>query len=142
MKNKDCNKDEGIITDINGKEISLHIAQNESCVGCVAANMCEKTSSSGKDFSILQDNASKFEVGERVSVLTPQNKVLKAVRLAFLYPTLLVVAFCLLEYHFFPLNDTLIALICLVIIGVYFLVLYLNRHKPLFNFSIFIEKLS
>ncbi|MBR1774734.1 MAG: SoxR reducing system RseC family protein [Bacteroidales bacterium] len=142
MTNKDCNKDEGIITSINGKEISLHIAQKESCVGCAAANLCEKTSNSGKNFTITQDNAKIFQVGEKVSVLTPQNKALKAIRLAFLYPTLLVIAFCLLQYYFFPLNDTVIALICILLIAIYFFILYINRHKPLFNFSIFIEKFA
>ena len=141
MKNKDCNKDFGIITAINGKEISLHIAQNESCPGCAAATLCEKTSNSGKDLTVIQNNATEFQVGEKVSVLTPQNKVMKAICLAFVIPTCLVVLFCLLQYFFFPLSDTIIAFISILIIAIYFFILYINRHKALFNFSIFIEKL-
>ncbi|MBO6117501.1 MAG: SoxR reducing system RseC family protein [Bacteroidales bacterium] len=141
MSNKDCNKDEGIITDVNGKTISVHIAQKETCAGCAAANLCEKTSNAGKDFTITQDNAQIFRKGEKVSVLTPQNKALKAIRLAFLYPTLLVIAFCMLQYFFFPMNDIAVALVSILIIALYFLILYINRHKPLFNFSIFVEKL-
>ncbi|MBR1626694.1 MAG: SoxR reducing system RseC family protein [Bacteroidales bacterium] len=142
MKNKDCNKDEGIITGIDGNYISLHIAQNESCTGCAATSLCEKTSNNGKDLTISQNNASAFQVGEKVSVLTPQNKVMKAIGLAFAFPTLLVVLFCLLQYFFFPLNDTLIALGCLLILITYFWILYINRNKSTFNFSIFIEKIS
>ncbi|MBP3254254.1 MAG: SoxR reducing system RseC family protein [Bacteroidales bacterium] len=141
MANTDCNKDVGIITAIEGGKISLHIAQNESCNGCAASSLCEKTSNAGKDLTIVQDNANIFAVGEKVSVNTPQNKVLKAVRLAFMYPVLAVIAFCTLKYFFLNINDTATALICLALICIYFLCLYLNRKKPLFNFSIFITKL-
>lgn len=141
MKNTDCNKDEGIITAIDGNRISLHVTPKSECNGCSAAFLCEKSGKTGKDFTITQDDAQSFTVGEKVSILTPQNKVLKAISLAFFYPTLLVILFCVIEYHFFPLNEGLTALICLAILCNYFFVLYINRHKPLFNFSIFIEKI-
>ena len=67
--------------------------------------------------------------------------MVKAIGLAFFYPTLLVILFCVVEYHFFALDEGLTALICLAILCIYFIVLYINRHKPLFNFSIFIEKI-
>ncbi len=141
MKNTDCNKDEGIITAINGNSISLHIAQKSECNGCSAAFLCEKSGKTGKDLTVTQSDAKDFSVGEKVSVLVPQNKVLKAIGLAFFYPSVLVILFCVLQYHFFPLNEGLTALISLAILCLYFFILYCNRHKPLFNFSIFIEKL-
>jgi positive regulator of sigma E activity len=142
MKNVDCNKDEGIITKIEGKQIQLHIAENESCIGCAAATLCEKTSNKGKDLTITQNNAQDFSVGERVSVNTPQNKVIKAIGLAFFFPILIIIVFCLLQYFFFPLSDVVIGLICLALLALYFFVLYLRRNTSLLNFSIFIEKIN
>jgi len=141
MNKVDCNKDEGVITAIKGKQIWVHIAENESCIGCAAATLCEKTSKKGKDLTIIQNNAQDFVVGEKVSVNTPQNKVIKAIGLAFFFPTLIVIVFCLLQYFFFPLSDTLVGLICLVLLALYFFVLYLQRNTSLLNFSIFIEKM-
>ena len=142
MENRDCNKDDGVITFIQGDSISVRVLQKDSCSSCMVAAFCEKTSKNGKNLTIKQNNASQYNVGEKVSILTPQNKVLNAIRLAFLYPTLLIIVVCLFQYLFFPLNDIMLALICVGFIVLYFIILYLNRNKSLFNFSIFIEKID
>lgn len=139
MNTKDCNTAQGVITKIEGKKITVYISQNEACSSCAAATMCEKTSSRGKTLVVEQDNANIFSVAETVNVNTPQNKTLKAIRLAFLYPVLLMAMVVVVKY-FVDFSDNLLALLCLFVVALYYFVMYLFRNSKLFNFGIFISK--
>lgn len=139
MKNEDCNITHGIITKIEGKIITVHIQQAESCSSCAAAGICEKTSSKGKLLKINQNNAEIFSIGERVIVNTPQSKSLKAIRLAFLYPILLMAVVVVFK-EFIDFSDNILAVVCMLVVAIYYLFLYLMRHNKLFNFNIFISK--
>jgi positive regulator of sigma E activity len=141
LLNEDCNQEEGIITKISNGIITIHIQQKDSCSTCAIKGACEKTSTRGKDIEVTDKNPENYSVGEKVNVNVPQSKGLKAARIAFVYPLLLIIASGLVTYNVFHLKDALIALIALGFVAIYYFVLYLLRNKPIFNFNISISKI-
>lgn len=140
--NEDCNKEEGIITKISGSIITIHIEQKEACGSCAIKGACEKTSTKGKDININEENPQSYSIGERIYINIPQSKGLKAARLAFVYPLILIIVSVLITYSILHFQDTIIALISIIIVAIYYFILYLLRNKPLFNFNMFIEKIK
>jgi positive regulator of sigma E activity len=139
--NEDCNKEEGTITKIIENSITVHIEPKEACGTCAIKGACEKTSTKGKDIDIKEDNPQNYSLGERVYVNIPQSKGLKAARLAFVYPLLLIIISVLITYSALHLQDTIIASIAVILVAIYYFILYLLRKKPLFNFNISISKI-
>lgn len=140
-KKEDCNTSEARILQIEGNKIQVVVEQKESCSACAAAALCEKTSKSGKNLEITQSNAKSFEVGEKVLLNVPQSKIYKALGLAFLYPLILIALVCLLSAYVFDLSENAIVILSIGFVAVYYFILYLCRHKPFFNFSLFISKI-
>ncbi|GEM_PF-2134763 len=137
----DCNTSEARILNIEGNTLSVLVEQKQGCMSCAAASLCEKTSKYGKSIDVVQNNAKDFYVGERVMLNVPQNKIYKALMLAFGYPLLIVAMLCLISYYLLSVNDMFIVLIGITGIVIYYFVLYLCRHKTFFNFSLFVTKI-
>lgn len=140
-KKEDCNTSEAKIFAIEDNKISLIVEQKESCASCAVASLCEKTSKSGKNLEVIQNNAKDFVVGEKVLLNVPQSKIYKALLLAFGYPLLIMALVCLCSYCLFGAKDTSIVVACIVSVSIYYFLLYLCRHKKYFNFSLFITKI-
>ncbi len=141
-KKEDCNTSEARVLSIDGNKISITVEQKESCSACAAASLCEKTSKSGKNLEIIQSNAKTFEVGEKVLLNVPQSKIYKALGLAFLYPLILIALVCLVSAYVLHISENATVLLSVLFVVVYYFILYLCRHKPFFNFSLFISKIT
>lgn len=140
-RKEDCNSSKARVTAIDGKKISVVVEQNEGCAACAAASICEKTSKNGKKLVVSQSDSENFEVGELVWLNVPQSKIYKALGLAFLYPLLLIALVCVSAAYVYPLSDITIALFSCIVVALYYFVLYRYRHKPFFNFSLYISKI-
>ncbi|MBR1769705.1 MAG: SoxR reducing system RseC family protein [Bacteroidales bacterium] len=140
-KKEDCNSSLARVLSIEGNKIGVLVEQNESCAACAAASLCEKTSKAGKTLDVFQSDAKDFSVGEQVLLNVPQSKIYKALALAFVYPLLLIILVCVLSSYVFSLSDTAIVICSVLLVALYYLILYLNRTKPMFNFSLYLSKI-
>lgn len=80
-----------------------------------------------------------YQVGQRVMVEGAASMGMKAVRLAFLFPLLLLVAAVALVMWLADGNEALAALAALLVLTVYFLLLFVNKKKLAREFTFIIK---
>ena len=80
-----------------------------------------------------------YQVGQRVMVEGAASMGMKAVRLAFLFPLLLLVAAVALVMWLADGNEALAALAALLVLTVYFLLLFVNKKKLAHEFTFIIK---
>ena len=80
-----------------------------------------------------------YQVGQRVMVEGAASMGMKAVRLAFLFPLLLLVAAVALVMWLADGNEALAALAALLVLTVYFLLLFVNKKKLAREFTFTIK---
>ena len=80
-----------------------------------------------------------YQVGQRVMVEGAASMGMKAVRLAFLFPLLLLVAAVALVMWLADGNEALAALAALLVLTVYFLLLFVNKKKLAREFTFIVK---
>ncbi|MCK9303108.1 MAG: SoxR reducing system RseC family protein [Bacteroidales bacterium] len=135
----------GIITSINDLTIDVQIESNASCGACAAKRMCGMTETQTKTIKVLKKNGSitgeqiddtNYKVGDKVVVGVASAMGLRAVRLSYLYPTLLLVASLMIAIEMFD-SEGVAALVSIAVVAVYYFVLWLFRNKNKVRFYIY-----
>ena len=80
-----------------------------------------------------------YQVGQRVMVEGAASMGMKAVRLAFLFPLLLLVAAVALVMWLADGNEAFAALAALLVLTAYFLLLFVNKKKLAREFTFIIK---
>lgn len=83
-----------------------------------------------------------YKVGQRVMVEGAASMGMKAVRLAFLFPLLLLVVAVALVMWLADGNEALAALAALLVLTVYFLLLFANKKKLAREFTFTIKPIE
>jgi len=83
---------EGIVDSVEGQTVMVRIAQSSACGGCQARNICHAAESKDKLVEVICADASRFKVGQTVTVTGAESLGMKAVAFAFGVPLLLLVA--------------------------------------------------
>lgn len=135
----DVIKHDGIVDSIEGSCIHVRIVQTSACAACGAKSLCSAAESKEKIVDVYGADTTAYQVGQRVMVEGAASMGMKAVRLAFLFPLLLLVAAVALVMWLADGNEALAALAALLVLTVYFLLLFVNKKKLAHEFTFIIK---
>jgi sigma-E factor negative regulatory protein RseC len=131
-------KHDGVVDSIEGDCIHVRIVQASACAACGAKSLCSAAESKEKIVDVFGADTAAYQVGQCVMVEGAATMGMKAVRLAFLFPLLLLVAAVALVMWLTGGDEALAALSALLAFTVYFVVLFAckKRLKQEFTFII------
>jgi sigma-E factor negative regulatory protein RseC len=135
----DVIKHDGIVDSIEGSCIHVRIVQASACAACGAKSLCSAAESKEKIVDVYGADTTAYQVGQRVMVEGAASMGMKAVRLAFLFPLLLLVAAVALVMWLTDGNEALAALAALLVLTFYFLLLFANKKKLAREFTFIIK---
>ena len=138
----DVIKHEGRVDSIDGDCIHVRIVQASACAACGAKSLCSAAESKEKIVDVYGADTTAYQVGQRVMVEGAASMGMKAVRLAFLFPLLLLVAAVALVMWLADGNEALAALAALLVLTVYFLLLFVNKKKLAREFTFTIKPIE
>lgn len=130
----------GIVEHVSGITVSVKIVQHSACSGCKVKSMCSSAESKEKTVDVTTSDASNYKVGEEVMVYAGLSTGRTAVLLAFVIPLILMVVGLVVTVKFMGLSEPVSILISLLLVGIYYLVLGLNRKRIDRRFQFFIAK--
>ena len=128
MGKKDTHvKHEGTITQIDGTTVYVRIIQHSACAGCHVQSACTAADRSEK---IIETTCyiPDLYVGQQVWVVGNEAMSNEALRLAFLYP-FLVICCVLAGIYLLTCDETVSGITALLSLLPYYLTLYLFRKK-------------
>ena len=132
-------KHDGIVDSIDGDCIHVRIVQASACAACGAKSLCSAAESKEKIVDIYGADINAYQVGQRVMVEGAAAMGMKAVRLAFLFPLLLLVAAVAVAMWLTDGNEAAAALSALLALTVYFLMLFACKKRLINKFSFTIK---
>lgn len=134
----DVIKHDGIVDSIEGDCIHVRILQASACTACGAKGLCSAAESKEKIIDVYGADTKAYQVGQRVMVEGAAAMGMKAVRLAFLYPLLLMVVAVAIAMGGTNGNEAVGAVTALLTLAAYFAVLFACKKRLMneFLFSI------
>ena len=135
----DVIKHDGVVDSIEGNCIHVRIVQASACAACGAKSLCSAAESKEKIVDVYGADIAAYQVGQRVMVEGAAAMGMKAVRLAFLFPLVLLVAAVALVMWLADGNEALAALAALLVLTIYFLLLFANKKKLAREFTFTIK---
>lgn len=128
---------EGVVETVKGDCARVRIVQAAACAGCKIAAHCNASESKIKYIDVKGSEVIRHKPGDSVIVSTTVGMGSKAVRIAFVWPLLLLVV-SLFGVKGAGGSDNLAVGIAFALLAVYFFILYLLRDKigRRFSFSI------
>ena len=135
----DVIKHDGVVDSIEENCIHVRIVQASACAACGAKSLCSAAESKEKIVDVYGADITAYQVGQRVMVEEAAAMGMKAVRLAFLFPLVLLVAAVALVMWLADGNEALAALAALLVLTIYFLLLFANKKKLAREFTFTIK---
>ncbi len=135
----DVIRHDGVVDSIEGDCIHVRIVQASACAACGAKSLCSAAESKEKMVDVYGADAEAFQVGQRVMVEGATTMGMKAVRLAFLFPLLLLVAAIAVAVWLTDGNEAIAALSALLTLTTYFLLLFACRKRLKSEFTFIIK---
>ena len=129
-------KHDGIVDSIDGDCIHVRIVQASACAACGAKSLCSAAESKEKIIDVYGADTKAYQVGQRVMVEGAAAMGMKAVRLAFLFPLVLMVVAVALAMGLTDGNEAIGAVAALLTLTLYFVVLFACK-KRLMNKFVF-----
>lgn len=118
----------GIIDSISHGVVHVRIVQSSACHDCKIASHCSSAESKEKIVDVFTPNASAYNVGQEVTVMAAAMVGAKAVVLAFIIPTALILAVVMGIINF-GLSDLTAAISGLLSLVPYYILLYVFEDK-------------
>lgn len=138
----DVIRHDGVVESIDGGCIHVRIVQASACASCGAKSLCSAAESKEKIIDVYDAEIESYKVGQQVMVEGAASMGMKAVRLAFLFPLLLLVAAVAMTMWVTSGNETISALSALLVLVVYFVVLYACKKKLMSAFTFTIKPIN
>ena len=135
----DVIKHDGIVDSIEGDCIHVRIVQASACAACGAKSLCSAAESKEKIVDVYGADTKDYEVGQRVMVEGAATMGMKAVRLAFLFPLLLLVLAVAVAMWITEGNEAIAALSALLALTIYFLTLFACKKQLMREFTFIIK---
>ena len=135
-------KHDGIVDSIDEDCIHVRIVQASACAACGAKSLCSAAESKEKIVDVYGADINAYQVGQRVMVEGATAMGMKAVRLAFLFPLLLLVAAVAVATWFTGGNEAVAALSALLALTIYFFVLFACKKRLMNEFSFRIREIE
>ena len=118
----------GIIDSISEGMVHVRIVQSSACSSCKVASYCNSAESKEKIIDVKCADTSRYAVGQDVTVMAAPSVGAKAVILAFVIPTVILlsaIAVCVTS----GFSDGISALVGVLSLVPYYIGLYLYRGK-------------
>ena len=135
----DVIRHDGIVDSIEGECIHVRIVQASACAACGAKSLCSAAESKEKIVDVYGADVNAYRVGQRVMVEGAASMGMKAVRLAFLFPLVLMVVAVALAMTLTDGNEAAGAITALLTLTVYFLVLFAGKKRLMREFTFTIK---
>lgn len=129
---------DGIVTAVENGKVSVQIVQTSACLNCDARKACGMSEQSEKIITIAY-NGTPPQIGDQVEIEGTTTMGLHAVRIAMVYPILLIVASMTATWYITD-SEVVSALVSLGILIPYYIVLYLLRDKMEKEFAFTLKK--
>lgn len=118
----------GIIDSISDGVAHVRIVQSSACSSCKVASYCSSAESKEKMIDVRCPDASRYSVGQAVTVMAAQAVGMKAVVLAFIIPTILLLA-VIIACVGNGVSDGIAAMAGITVLVPYYFLLYLSRNR-------------
>lgn len=82
----------GVVDNIDGNRVRVRIVQTSACAACKVAGHCNAAESKEKLVDVFTAEASRWQVGDAVTVAASQQMATRALLLAFGLPLFIMVA--------------------------------------------------
>ena len=135
----DVIKHDGIVDSMDRDCIHVRIVQASACAACGAKSLCSAAESKEKIVDVYGADTKAYQIGQRVMVEGAAAMGMKAVRLAFLYPLLLLVASVVIGMWLTDGNEVFGAIAALVALAAYFGVLFACKRRLMSEFKFTIK---
>lgn len=129
---------EGVIESVKGNCARVRIVQMAACAGCKIAAHCNASESKIKYIDVCGPSVSAHKPGDTVTVSTTVGMGSEAVRIAFVWPLVVLVA-SLFATKWLSGSDTMAVLVAFGALALYFLVVFLLRDRIGKKFSFTID---
>lgn len=117
---------DGVITKIEGRQVTVQFVQQSACAGCHAKALC--SSGDAKQRSIVADSFGlHYDLGEQVTIEVTTQLARTAMLLAFALPTVLALLVLFPANHW--LGEMLACAVTLGAVAAYYVVLYQFRER-------------
>ena len=125
----------GTVTNVVPGTVTVQLRVVSACATCEAHSRCGFADSKDKTMAIDTPQWQQYRTGDRVTVAIDSRRGLQAVLVAYLLPALLLLAtLALLTALHLP--EGWVALLTLLVVGLYTLLLYLCRQRLQRQFAI------
>ncbi len=129
----------GTVYSVSDGLVRVRIVQHSACVGCKAAAHCNSIESKEKLIDVRCLNASRYRVGQEVTVIAAQAVGAKAVVLGFVVPLVVLLAVVVGALQM-GVGEAQAALGGIVALIPYYIILYLCRSKLGRIFTFYIDE--
>ncbi len=129
----------GIITSILGDTVQVKIESLSACASCHAKSMCTLSEKEDKLIDVKIPKNRELHIGDLVTVCVSKEKGMQAVFLAYVIPTLIVIA-AIIVFLQLSFSEVLAIVASLIILALYYGVLYCFRHKINDRFTFYLKE--
>ena len=128
----------GIVESVEPGHLAVRIVQASACAACGAKKLCQSAESKEKIVDVYTSEALAYSVGQAVTVVGRASLGMKAVRLAFLYPLVLLFAAFIVCFRVSGGREALSGLVGLAAMVPWYVVLWClrDRLRTTFTFSV------
>lgn len=128
-------------TDTEKRVVTVSIKDNNECDSCPAAKLCNHGIKRTDLLQIECNEAMLFKPGEQVVVEGSERLHRKAIRLAVVFPCIILVV-TMVSVYLLTMSETIAALVSLALTISFFIALYVNRNRIAHEFVFRIKKIS
>lgn len=133
----DCK--EGVVTKIERDHIIVRMIRSSACSGCHAKGVCHSGDAKEEDLHV-SDFPDGLAEGDRVRILFPDTKGLKAVVYAFVLPLVLLILGVIVLTRY-EMSEVSMVLSLLALMAVYYLILTMFRKRFIKTFELKVERI-
>ncbi|MBR5803262.1 MAG: SoxR reducing system RseC family protein [Bacteroidaceae bacterium] len=119
----------GTVESIEGSHVRVIIVQTSACATCAAHKFCNSSESKEKMIDVYTKDATSYRVGQSVKVFGTTSMGMRAVLWAFGVPFVVLVMVLYTCILLTDGNEPLSALVAMGALMVYYLILYMCRHR-------------
>jgi sigma-E factor negative regulatory protein RseC len=128
----------GVVESVEASKLMVRIVQTSACAACGARGLCHAAESKEKLIEVSAPETGRFAVGQTVTIEGKAAFGMKAVRLAFLYPLLLLMAVMILATRLGGASEPVSALAGIAAVAAWYIGLsfFKDRLRTTFSFHV------
>ena len=125
----------GVVESVEANKLMVRIVQTSACAACGARGLCHAAESKEKRIEVTAPETERFALGQEVTIEGKAAFGMKAVRLAFLYPLILLLAVIILATRLGGASEPVSALAGVAAVAAWYIGLSFFKEKLRTAFS-------